>query len=334
MNHDNTAAAAVGSSAARKRALDVSGAGGVKATSLAGVIFNDKDDKKGQQDSLQAFLITKLGYPITFPDTSNICYHSHAHAATELILHHSLYIEFLELVHDKKESGSFTNMESNLYKALQDIPTLTELAVLTLYSTSVCLPYLKCVQGDTSASALDLGPLHDDVKSHCAAIIDNPGLLLDDDASHTLGCLFGDAWKQPEAFYAVHALMPQLPHIKGALIAFFKGALATWECFTPEFAAEHAKAWIPTTNDAHEGALGDFRVAKRKWPNLTLAQYNSCKMYARNKTGKYILQLFNTPEKYAFLHKSAQEWNQRESEGKHLEKQGIADQELGNANKT
>ena len=65
-------------------------------------------------------------------------------------------------------------MKSNLYKALQDIPTLTELAVLALYSISVCLPYLKHVQGNTSAIALDLGPLHDNVKSHCVAVIDNP----------------------------------------------------------------------------------------------------------------------------------------------------------------
>jgi len=72
MNRDNTAAAAEGSSAARKRAIDVSGAGGVKATSLAGAIFNHKDDKKGQQDTLQAFLTVKLRYPIAFPDTSNI----------------------------------------------------------------------------------------------------------------------------------------------------------------------------------------------------------------------------------------------------------------------
>jgi len=57
-------------------------------------------------------------------------------------------------------------------------------------------------------------------------------------------------------------------------------------------------------------------------------------MYARNNTGKYILQSFDTSEKYAFLRKSAWEWNQRESEGKHLEKQGIADQELGNVNRT
>jgi len=55
-------------------------------------------------------------------------------------------------------------MEKNLYLALHDIPTLTELAVLCLYSISICLPYLKWVRGDTGASALDLGPLHDECK--------------------------------------------------------------------------------------------------------------------------------------------------------------------------
>ena len=61
----------------KKRAADVSGAGGVKATSLAGAIFNNKDSKKGQQETLQAFLVLEIGYTISFPDTSNICYHSH-----------------------------------------------------------------------------------------------------------------------------------------------------------------------------------------------------------------------------------------------------------------
>jgi hypothetical protein len=92
MNRDNTATATTGSSAACQRAINVSGAGGVKATTLAGAIFNNQDDKKGQQDILQVFLITKLGYSISFPDTSNIRYHSHCNAATELTLHHSLYL--------------------------------------------------------------------------------------------------------------------------------------------------------------------------------------------------------------------------------------------------
>jgi hypothetical protein len=74
--------------------------------------------------------------------------------------------------------------------------------------------------------------LHDNVNAHCAAIIHNPGLLLDCDASYASGCLFGEVWEQPEAFYAVHALMPDQPHIKSALVAFFTGTLATWKHFT------------------------------------------------------------------------------------------------------
>ncbi len=131
---------------------------------------------------------------------------------------------------------------------------------------------MKQVQGDTTASALDLGPLHDDVKAHCKAIINAPGLLLDAEASNVTGALFGELWECPEAFYTVHALKPMLPHLGGALVAFFEGALDTWEWFTSEYAedgiivlssaAEKAKAWMPTTNDANEGALGEFRVWK------------------------------------------------------------------------
>lgn len=75
MNCNNAAAAGInGMSWAKQRALEVSGAGGVKATSLAGEILHHKDDKKGQHDSLQVFLLQRLGYSVPFPDTSNIRY--------------------------------------------------------------------------------------------------------------------------------------------------------------------------------------------------------------------------------------------------------------------
>ena len=111
MNQDNSAATASDSSTVRNQAFNVSDAGGVKLTSLAGAIFNRKDDKKGQQDSLQTFMLTKLGYQVPFPDTSNICYPSHCNAASELCVHLPLYKEYLELVQDKKESGTFNHME-------------------------------------------------------------------------------------------------------------------------------------------------------------------------------------------------------------------------------
>lgn len=54
MNRDNAHTAAInGMSRAKQQSLEVPGAGGVKATSLAGAILNHKDDKKGQHDTLQ-----------------------------------------------------------------------------------------------------------------------------------------------------------------------------------------------------------------------------------------------------------------------------------------
>ena len=112
MNRDNAAAAATpGLSAAKQWVLMVSGAGGVKSTTLAGAIFNHKDDNKGPQDSLQVFMVAQLGYTVAFPDTSNISYGSHCVAATELLVHLPLYQKFLEQVWDKKESGAFNHME-------------------------------------------------------------------------------------------------------------------------------------------------------------------------------------------------------------------------------
>lgn len=73
MNHDNTAAATAGASAAKDRAAKVSQGGAVKLTSLAGALFHHKDDKKGHQDFLRIFFeaAEAIGYAIKFPDTSN-----------------------------------------------------------------------------------------------------------------------------------------------------------------------------------------------------------------------------------------------------------------------
>ena len=70
--------------------------------SLVGAIFNHKDDKKGQQDTLRFFFESVIGYMVTFPDTSNTRYQLHCDAATVLVLYQPLFIEFLELVQDKR----------------------------------------------------------------------------------------------------------------------------------------------------------------------------------------------------------------------------------------
>jgi hypothetical protein len=62
--------------------------------------------------------------------------------------------------------------------------------------------------------------------------------------------------------------MPELPHLKPLLVRFFQGAAKGWKRFTSEFAPgglideatveEKDLAWLPTTNDVNEGALGSF----------------------------------------------------------------------------
>ncbi|EPQ53476.1 hypothetical protein GLOTRDRAFT_130812 [Gloeophyllum trabeum ATCC 11539] len=127
MNRDNDAAAALGSSEAKRRADDVSEGGGVKTTKLAGSILNDQNKKKGQQDTFVYFFLVELSL--------------------------ALYLTFLELVRDKKEKRNFNHMEANLYKALQDIPTITELCVLALYAQAISHPYIHCRQSDLLLAA-------------------------------------------------------------------------------------------------------------------------------------------------------------------------------------
>jgi hypothetical protein len=134
VNHDSAAAAAIRGSTAQKRATDVSQAGGVKLTSLAGAVPMNKDTKKRQQDSLKVYLESIIGYMVQFLNTSSTRYQSHCEAAAQLLVRLEFYQQFLELVQDLKEKWTFTNIEQNIYTALHDDPTITKLCVLVLYS--------------------------------------------------------------------------------------------------------------------------------------------------------------------------------------------------------
>ena len=215
MNKANATAANAGPGPAQYQAVDASQSGGVKLTNLAGAVFNHKDDKKGQQDTLRFFFKAKIGYMMSFPDTSNTCYQLHCKAAAVLLLYLPLFIKFLELVCDKKDSRSFNHMEFNVYCRLQDIPTLTELAVLVLYTQSISHPYMRQVRGPKQVhkNILDLSPLHKQVKTHCKKIIADPDLLLSPSASYVTGAMDGKLWERPEAVYAVQKMITSLLHI-------------------------------------------------------------------------------------------------------------------------
>ena len=57
---------------AEQIAHDISSGGGVKLASLAGMIFNNKNDKVGQQDIYQQFFHSRNVEKKKVPDTSNI----------------------------------------------------------------------------------------------------------------------------------------------------------------------------------------------------------------------------------------------------------------------
>lgn len=317
MNKDNTAASALGTSAAKDRAEIVSSAGGVKLTSLMGALLNHKDDKKGQQDLTAIFMESHLGFIVRFPDTSNTRYQSHSEAAAEVIVHLPLYIQFLDHIRIKKEARTFTNLEQNILRGLQDVPTVTELCVLAAYGQAVTHPYMREVRGANRkhTNILDLGPLHVKVVSHCTKLIATPELLFGPEANYREGAMDEKLWDRPEAIYAIQAMANGLPHLRCAMISFLEGALETWRRFSAEFdnggdialasAEQRQRAWMPTTNDHNEGALGAFRVAKRRAPNMTLETHNARKMSKQNHTDTFISAKLSHPEDQSFLRKSA-----------------------------
>ncbi|THH13279.1 hypothetical protein EW146_g6916 [Bondarzewia mesenterica] len=313
LNRDNRAAMSSGDSATKTRIEAVSERGAVKTTSLAGTIFRHKDDKKGQQDNFRVFFEQTFGFIVTFPDTSNTRYGSHLLAALVLLIHLIFFIQFLEIVRDSKEKVGFNNLENNLYMALHDVSTLTELAVLVLYFLSVSAPYVAFVRGkdgqEHSLNALDLGPFHAKVIAHCEAIIINPELLLALNASAVRSTLDGKDWVHPEGWYAVQQLLPFLPHLRGALVAFFQGAVETWRNFSSEFAEgghitsataeQRQQADMPATNCRNEGQLGRWRVSARHAPNKSVWSHNGQTMYKVNGVRNFARQ-FTVPADRAY----------------------------------
>ena len=99
-------------------------------------------------------------------------------------------------------------------------------------------------------------------------IIEDPTFLIGENVTFETGTFNGQLWHSKEVVEKVNKLAPDFPYLKKALIAFFKGALETWKCFTSEYSPgglideatqeEKDLAWMPTTSDVNEVALGQF----------------------------------------------------------------------------
>jgi len=315
---------------AEQHALEKTTCGGVKAGSIAGAIFNHKDDKKGQHDTFN-WWFKWAGIPMTFPDTSNTQYGTYCDAGAILYQYRKNFIEFLEYVRDSKKKPGFTNMEKNLYDALHDPPTLTELAVLALYAQAISHPYMCQIRGpaNKNINMLDLGPLHLQVEQHMEKLIANPDILVSPDATYVTGAMDAKEWERPDAVAIILQNVHELPHLSEVLVAFFNGALETWKHFTTEFTPggiideatdfEKDLAWMPPTNDVNEGMLGSFRQFMHFNPRATLHMYNAQAMYQRNDTQNFMDKNFNDDD-HKFVMQMAHELDESGVENKRQEK--------------
>ena len=82
----------------------------------------------------------------------------------------------------------------------------------------------------------------------------------------------------------IRANQDSLPHLRNVLIAFFQGALETWENFTKDVCDDPKVtgatpeqchlAFRHPANDLNEGALGTLRQEYRAYPNITFGMVN------------------------------------------------------------
>ncbi|OCB91758.1 hypothetical protein A7U60_g986 [Sanghuangporus baumii] len=261
--------------AAEKRATEVSKAGGVKLSSLMRMLLNDKDDKKGWHHIFRDWAKKHLKIMFTFPDTLNTRYSLYLDAATKILAHLSSYLEF---------------MDSICYS--KDAATLTELAYLALYYEVVSVDYIASIRGKSieEVNALGLGSRLEQVKHHLQTLLDSPQIILSSQAQPEEATLDGNkTWNRPDAIEAIQNLITEgrLLKLEALFRAFLMGALSTWEQFSSEFSddsiisalikEEKELAWIPTTNDANERALGSYRVHaedtkrldRKRWHEVT-----------------------------------------------------------------
>ena len=125
------------------------------------------------------------------------------------------------------------HIEKNVFKALNDVPTLTELAVLCLYSQTVSAPFVEFVRNPQPEfqNALDLAPFYDRIISCLEPLIKNPNVLLGPNVSLETCTFNGQPLKNPEAVNLVRNNQHLYPHLQPLLIAFASGALKTWKRF-------------------------------------------------------------------------------------------------------
>ena len=309
--------------------------GAVKLAWLVGALVNHKDDKKGYHNLFRHFCHSVIRREVNYPDTSNTRYQCYCNAATELTVHQDLYLEFLAFLKHYKTTPGLNHLERNILAGLRDLPTRTELAVLSLYSQTISVPYIRHIRGSTT-NHLDQAPFHDRLKRHCRKVIENPEILIGKDICYETATLDSKPWQDEAAVNVICDSQDNLPKLQDAIVLFFEGALETWERFTPEFQPnsdamlatpdERARAWRPSTNDDNESGCARVRTLLRIAPNMTELQLKARVVGEVNGTDQWMAENLDEDGK---LGRYIRTETRRLDEGKHHQLQNTMTIEAG-----
>ncbi|EJD48804.1 hypothetical protein AURDEDRAFT_122735 [Auricularia subglabra TFB-10046 SS5] len=264
-NRDNSRAADSGSSEAQARADEVTQAGGVKLAFLFGLLFNGPDNKMGYSGLYRASR-----------------FQSNYEMARFILHYRQASIDFLRDQQLGKTKRDLNHLEQNVWDALHDGPTLSELAALAFYGTAIGRPYMHEVRRSGLVNMTDLGPMHLRVIELCEFLSQCPELLYADAEpdGKIPGSLFGDPFDDPMLFTVLDDLQRRglLPQLEVPVKAFFAGAADGWRQFSKEFlpggsiasATEDqlATTIVPATNDHSESLVGGWKAEKKYAPSM------------------------------------------------------------------
>ena len=73
------------------------------------------------------------------------------------------------------------------------------------------------------------------IESFIRQIIEDPSFLVGNNVAYKTGTVDQQLWPSKEVVGKINKLAPEFLHLKGALVAFFEGALESWKWFTSEY---------------------------------------------------------------------------------------------------
>jgi len=321
LKKDNEAAAKSGSAELKARAERESRSGGAKLGISMASFLRNKHHEKGVQRGWNDYAIEIIGRSTPCPDAGRVRFHTTTGVCEFILANYHHLIAFMDLHYYSKKQPGFNNFEQNIYNALHDLPTLTDVAVLAVVHQTMSIPYASSTR-DESLNAIDLGPLHVAVKDLCRRIADDPSLVLQDPATSHLQCALGSQpYQSPETLSTIRRFYDAdlLPDFELVLSGFMMDAVAKWDDFTEEFASSGPLAhtssedldlvFFPSTNDCNEGTLGQARCAHRHKPNISDAMLSATLSYKHNALESSMALL--SPADHAFVWQEARKQAQK-----------------------